>query len=171
MSTKDEWRKGYAMQSQADFNMLEFVQKNKEINKLVFECHKLQFLQMACEKLCKAHLIESGTPPSGVKSSHGYVAKPLPRILQHQFEVLGNKLGVWSKIDRHIRHLAEEIELLNPAIQRDGKRPDNCEYPWEDDQKTVHSPLRWAFNLSRLLTLPSGRTFLKLLRMAINDLF
>jgi hypothetical protein len=84
--------------------------------------------------------------------------------------VLGNKLGIWSKIDGHIRHLAGEIELLNPAIKRDGKRPDNCEYPWEDDQETVHSPLKWVFEISRLLTVPSGRTFLKLLRMAINEL-
>jgi hypothetical protein len=47
MSTKEEWRKGYAQQSQADFNMWEQIQKSKEIHKFVFECHKLLFLQMA----------------------------------------------------------------------------------------------------------------------------
>jgi hypothetical protein len=66
-----------------------------------------------------------------------------------------------------VRHLAEEIEVLNPAERRDGRRPDNCEYPWEAGNQVV-SPLEWSFNPLRLCTVPAGRTFIKLLRGAID---
>jgi len=66
---------------------------------------------------------------------------------------------------RHSRHLANEIEVLNPAVDRDGQRPDNCEYPWEDNNGVVRSPLDWTFQPSHLLTAPAGRTFLKIVRL------
>jgi hypothetical protein len=66
-----------------------------------------------------------------------------------------------------VRHLANEIELLNPAVRRDGRRPDNCEYPWETGDRVI-SPLDWSFHPLRLCTAPAGRTFLKLLRESIN---
>jgi hypothetical protein len=69
-----------------------------------------------------------------------------------------------------IRHLANEIEVLNPAVSRGGQRPDNCEYPWEDGKALVHSPLDWTFHPSRLCTAPAGRTFLKLVRESINSI-
>lgn len=70
----------------------------------------------------------------------------------------------------HTRHLAREIEMLAPAVRRGGQRPDNCEYPWEDDSGEIHSPLDWTFTVSSLLTAPAGRTFLKLVRAAIVEL-
>ncbi|MGP0063486.1 MAG: hypothetical protein ACLQGP_07810 [Isosphaeraceae bacterium] len=41
----------------------------------------------------------------------------------------------------HAHYLAREIEVLAPAVKRGGQRPDNCEYPWEDDAGTLHVPL------------------------------
>jgi hypothetical protein len=67
----------------------------------------------------------------------------------------------------HVAHLAREIELLNPVVQHAGHRPDNCEYPWERADQVV-SPLDHSFALSGLLVAPAGRTFLKLLRSAID---
>jgi hypothetical protein len=39
-----------------------------------------------------------------------------------------------------VRHLVEEIEVLNPSVRRNGQRPDNCEYPREAGEQVV-SPL------------------------------
>ena len=54
---------------------------------------------------------------------------------------------------RQIRHLANEIEVLNPTVRRDGHRPDNREYPWEAGDN-VMSPLDWTFTPLRLLYCP-----------------
>jgi len=50
MATNAEWALGYARQAEADFQTFEVIQ-----NLDIPECHKLQFLQMACEKLVKSH--------------------------------------------------------------------------------------------------------------------
>ena len=42
------------------------------------QCHKLLLLQMACEKLAKAHLIKGGRDPNTLQSSHATVAGTLP---------------------------------------------------------------------------------------------
>lgn len=125
---------------------------------------------MACEKLCKAYLIQGGTPPGSLQTSHGYVAGPLPAVIGQQIlHMKQNRRGIRGVL-ASVRHLANEIEVLSPAIDRNGQRPDNCEYPWEDGDGVVHSPLDWSFNPSHLCTAPAGRTFLKLVREAINRL-
>ena len=68
---------------------------------------------------------------------------------------------------RFVRQIAEEIEILNPSARRDGRRPENCEYPWVAGGR-VHSPLDWSFSPLRLCTEPAGRTFIKLVRGAID---
>lgn len=123
---------------------------------------------MACEKLCKAHLIDRGTPPDQLQPSHGYVARPLPVILR-QLIVSRKTSGDTQRLLKMIRLLAAEIELLNPAVDRHGRLPDNCEYPWQQGENVL-SPLDWTFNPTTLLTAPSGRTFIKLLRLAIDGL-
>lgn len=165
-----DWAKAYAQQADADFKAWELFEKYPEA--VAAECHKLLFLQMACEKLCKAHLIRSGSPPDTVQASHGYVANPLPIVIRRQMEHLNVKPSVARKVLEHVRHLAAEIEILNPAVRRDGLRPDNCEYPWatgNTNDATVLSPLSWTFHPSRLCVVPAGRTFLKLLRGAIDQ--
>ena len=57
MADHAAWAVGYARQSQADFQTFEKLQPMS-----VPECHKLQFLQMACEKLVKSHLDWTFTP-------------------------------------------------------------------------------------------------------------
>jgi hypothetical protein len=93
VSENADWVKAYARQADKDFVAWELYEKHPEA--VAAECHKLHFLQMACEKLCKAHR-EAG-----------------------------------------------------------------------DD---VISPLNWSFTPSRLCNAQAGRTFLKLLREAINSL-
>ena len=166
MSTPDDWARAYARQADADV----YTHDQLALDKSVPECHKLMFLQMACEKLPKAHLCAAGSAPKKLQSSHAYTAKTLPIIIKQQitFSGLDPKGAPW--VLQHSRHLAQEIEVLAPAVDRDGQRPDNCEYPWEDSGGQLHLPLEWTFTPSNLLTAKAGRTFLKLVREAIMRL-
>lgn len=165
MNIEEEWALGYARQAGADFKAWKLYQEHPEV--LVAQCHSLLFLQMACEKLCKAHLIGCGSEPQDLKSSHAYIAKHLPVIVRQEisFQKADVRRKAW--VLNHVKHLAREIELLNPAVDRDGRRKDNCEYPWESNGM-IFSPLDHCFSPSQLLTAPAGRTFVKLLASAIE---
>jgi hypothetical protein len=65
MADHAAWAVGYARQAQADFQTFEKLQMMP-----VPECHKLQFLQMAFEKLVKAHLCSERVDPSDLQTSH-----------------------------------------------------------------------------------------------------
>jgi len=166
MATGEEWALAYARQASADFRTFEAMQTMK-----VPQCHKLQFLQMACEKLAKSHLCGSkGFDVSKLRASHAWIAKHLPGIIRQRMAVLGYEPIRGLDIARQFKHLCQEIEILAPAIKRGGVRPDNCEYPWSDDKDKIHSPLDWTFQASNLLFVPRGRQFLKLVRGAIDDI-
>lgn len=166
MSRAADWAKAYARQAGADFATREFL----EGKDFVPACHKLMFLQMACEKLTKAHLCAAESDPIKLQSSHAYTAKNLPIVIrqQIQFSRVNPKGARW--IQKQFKHLAHEIEVLAPAVDRAGQRPDNCEYPWEDRSGQLHLPLEWDFAATNLLTARAGRTFLKLVREAIKRL-
>jgi hypothetical protein len=134
------------------------------------QCHRLLFLQMACEKLVKAHLCGAGSDPAALQASHAYVADTLPVVLRQQ-AVFVNFGGVNARLVlNQARHLAHEIDVLAPAVKRGGQRPDNCEYPWEDGLGTLHVPRDWSFQPTQLIVAPAGRTILKLIRGAIDRL-
>jgi hypothetical protein len=163
MATAAEWSTGYARQADADFKTFEALQPLP-----VPECHKLHFLQMACEKLVKAHLCSSGTDPAQLQGSHAFIRKHLPTVLR-QVAALVNFTGPQATaVLRRARQIAQEIDVLAPAVKRGGQRPDNCEYPWEDSSGTLHVPIDSTFPPTQLLLAPAGRTVLKLLRLAIN---
>jgi hypothetical protein len=65
------------------------------------------------------------------------------------------------------KRLAREIELLSPAVDNGGRRPDNCEYPWEDAKKKLWIPAEYHFSVGQLLFERHGRTTLKLIRAAV----
>lgn len=160
-----DWARAFARQADADFRSWELLEGRP--GSVATECHKLMLLQMACEKLCKAHLVLSGTSPSTLQSSHAYVANPLPIVIRQQMIHLKQSLKGMQGVLARIRQLANEIELLSPSVRRDHRRPDNCEYPWEVEGR-VMSPLDWSFAPTHLCTAPAGRTFLKLLRGSIE---
>ena len=165
MNGPADWARSYARQADKDLKAWELYEKHPEV--VAAECHKLLLLQMACEKLCKAHRIQSGTPPDSVQSSHAVIAHSLPSVIKAQLVYLNRAAREMKWVMDHVRPLAGEIELLNPAVKANGQRPDNCEYPWESGGKIV-SPLDWTFHPSHLVTVQAGRTFLKLLRGAID---
>jgi len=168
MSTPAVWAVNYARQADVDWRAWELYEKHPEA--VAAECHKLLFLQMACEKLCKAHLISKNSSPQELQTSHAYIASGLPLVVRQQILEMRRDLKGMKGVMRHVRYLANEIEVLNPAVDRGGRRPDNCEYPWEDEAGVLRSPLDWTFSPSQLLLVPTGRTFLKILRLAINRL-
>src|SRR4051812_30934849 len=124
MSRADDWARGYARQAEADFKTWEKLQNLDGVP----ECHKLMFLQMACEKLTKAHLCLAGSEPNNLQGSHAYIARNLPIIIRQQISISNPKNASW--VIKHSEHLSREIEMLAPAVRRSGQRPDNCEYPW-----------------------------------------
>ena len=163
MATGAQWAAAYARQADADFQTFQRLQDLP-----VPDCHRLLFLQMACEKLVKAHLCGTGTDPVAVQASHAYVAKTLPVVLRQQ-AVFVNFRGTKAEGTlTNANRLAQEIELLAPAVKRGGQRPDNCEYPWEDSTGALHTPIGWPFYPSALIDKPAGRTILKLIRGAID---
>lgn len=165
VSERADWALAYARQAPADLRAWELYEQHPEA--VAAECHKLLFLQMACEKLCKAYLIRAGTPPEDLQASHGYIAKPLPVVIRQFILDSGRDPNRMRGLLSLVRRLAGEIEVLNPAVRRDGHRPDNCEYPWQAGEDVV-SPLDWTFHPLRLVAVPGGRTFIKLLKGAIS---
>ena len=165
MATSAEWSLGYARQADADFCTFQLLQAST-----VPECHRLQFLQMACEKLVKAHLCGTGMDSATMQSSHACVSKILPIVLRQQAVFVNLQGGKVQELMKHARLLSQEIEILAPAVKRGNQRPDNCEYPWEDHGALLHVPLDWTFTPSQLVVMPDGRTILKLIRGAINRL-
>lgn len=166
MSTPEKWAEAFARQADADLRAWELYQQYPEA--VAAECHKLLFLQMACEKLCKAHVIRAGIhEPEDVQASHGFIEKHLPSILRQEITQGRNvpKNLRWAM--SQIRRLCGEIEILNPAMTRDNRRPDNCEYPWQSGENVL-SPLDHEFAPTQLLLAPFGRTFFRLLRRAIE---
>ena len=166
MSDPSDWAKAFALQADADFKTWECLQ----IQKAVPRCHGLMFLQMACETLCKAYRIASGTSPGNLQASHAHITKNLPSIIRQEISFRGQDVKKMRGVYQTAKHLAEEIEVLSPAVDRNGQRPDNCEYPWEDSIGLVHSPLDWTFHPSRMLTERGGPAFLKFVRLAIHRL-
>jgi len=130
---------------------------------------KLHFLQMACEKLAKAHLLKGGSRLEDLEQSHAYIAKHLPTIVRQQMILNGENERVANSVRDQCKRLAREIELLSPAVKDGGRREDNCEYPWEHGGK-LHVPAEWHFPNLDLLTEQGGRNILKRILEAINRL-
>src|SRR5258708_26532484 len=111
MATPDEWGSAYARQAQADVDAWDHLQESP-----LPQCQKLHFLQMACEKLAKAHLCKAGSRPENLQGSHAYIAANLPVILRNQLQLVNAKPAVVRRIVRFAKRLAREIELLSPAV-------------------------------------------------------
>jgi hypothetical protein len=165
MATPDEWGRAFARQGRADFDAWNVLQGSE-----LPECQKLHLLQMACEKLAKAHLCKAGSRPGDIQTSHAYIAKNLPLILREQLELERYAPGVIRGIVQFVRRLAREIELLSPSVDDGGKRPDNCEYPWEDGHGKLWIPAEYHFFTNQLLLERHGRNVLKLIAAAIQRL-
>ena len=136
------------------------------------ECQRLHFLQMACEKLVKAHLFAmGGHNPDLLRKTHAVIRKHLKRIVAHTL----NRLEPDGRRDRHrtliqfSNRLASEIEWLSPTCDDDGRRPSNTEYPWEENGE-LRIPMSYHFTLADQRQAPGFRSIAKLIHEAIQDL-
>ncbi len=163
------WSRAYAQQAQADLDAREVL-----LSVEVPACQHLHFLQMACEKISKAHRCLGGTDPETLMHSHGVAAKVLPQIARELLRrsAFATELPVSpSQIEPIVRQLAREVDLLTPAVDDDGRRPDNCEYPWEDSGGALHVPAEHGFGpLGTLHRHRAGTTFLKIVATAAAEL-
>lgn len=122
-------------------------------------CHRLHYLQMWLEKLCKAYLwLPDGTEE--LRMRHNVVAKVLPRMISEHWD----RIGFSQRPNlAEIRNLCREIDLLHPQIDDDGCRPDNVEYPWFSTNGDVVAPAapKVPFRLAKRLHSHTGRLLLK----------
>ncbi|MCY3022393.1 MAG: hypothetical protein NTW87_25715 [Planctomycetota bacterium] len=133
-------------------------------------CQQLHFLQMACEKLCKAHLYASGSQPDDLQHSHGYIGTVLPVIFRMRFsQAFDRELKNKAWLLQRVGHLAREINFLAPAVDDGGRRPDNCEYPWEEGG-ALFVPAEKQFTNLDFLKAQAGTLFVKLVDVAIEEL-
>jgi len=166
MADAAAWRVAFAKQAQADLDARDFLVSSPQLS----SCHQLHFLQMACEKLCKAHLCRHGSDPAEIQSSHAYIASVLPSIArQHLARTARQIPKSRSRVLGAIRKLARRIELLAPAVDAGGRHPANCEYPWETADGSIAVPAEFNFRFD-LLYEEGGRHLLKILRVAVREL-
>jgi hypothetical protein len=71
---------------------------------------------------------------------------------------------------RQFDHFAREIELLAPSVDDAGRRPDNCEYPWENTRGTVIVPAEFEFPELDIVTNAAGQELLRLIPRAIEQM-
>ena len=160
------WSSAFAQQAKSDLDAREWLLQKQQLPR----CHELHFLQMACEKVCKAHLMtRSGADPLSLQKSHAYVAKNLPVIAKQYFAQQAEHLPKHGHLIRSIRAIAEKIERLAPANDVGGTAPSNCEYPWIGPSGKIIIPAEHNFDLT-LLYEKAGVTLLKLLRIAAERL-
>jgi len=136
----------------------------------VHECHMLHYLQMATEKLSKAYLWRSGTPPPRshvgfmrfLRALLGRRRTDLRRIAK-VFEFARPKdMDAWVG---QIGSLAYMLQNLAPTEANNGPNP---EYPWPHEMPE-HCPALHSFELwSRLRDHVHGRNLLRFIERAIE---
>jgi len=162
-----DWRVAYAKQARSDLQTREAILQHTP---RLPSCQDLHYLQMCCEKICKAYLCWRGSDPKQLQSSHAYITNVLPQIVRHHLSRQSRQVqqnAGW--VLPAIRRLARQIELLAPSIDSDGSIPSNCEYPWEDSNGKVHVPAEHNFGLD-LLHAPAGVFLLKTLQVVVEEL-
>jgi hypothetical protein len=154
-ATDQDWATAYAKQALSDLDARE-----KLALAGAHKCHRLHFLQMAAEKVCKAHLT-SANGHENVRKTHAYIEKNLP-IIARLFCSTANDDNVMAQWEtREIKRIAGEIQVLAPACDGEGSRPDNSEYPWQDGHGDVRTPSEYKFpNID-----DESRTIIRLIRL------
>jgi hypothetical protein len=136
-----------------------------------YQCHALQALQMASEKIAKASFRVSGRRPKTL--THLGLSRFLRRLgtvrgtdQRRLAAVFGaSSFSEFERLLRRVRGVAYEIEKLPPAVA--GLERVNTEYPWPD-LDPQYTPAAWDFAVWTQLTRAEGRAFLRFLSRAIE---
>lgn len=166
MPTREEWAVAYACQARSDWDVF---CRMDALQDLPF-CHRLHYLQMACEKISKAYRArDTGIAVEDVTTHHVGFEKFVkafflsPQVKQG-FAGRDQQRQVSSQ---DARRIAAQVEKLAPAVDRKAN-PGNAEYPWEDGGRLV-VPCEHDFPNLALLKEPGGRAFLKLVGQAMDQ--
>ena len=134
-----DWHTGYLRQAISDYTIFKVLESVPDTPL----CHRLHYLQMATEKLAKGFL----TPPNGgaFEYTHKVFKAFLSVALSNQAirsQVgMTNQYAAYRSYLREMTPLAETIQNLSP----EGDDHPNPEYPWQDTQGNVISPLDYPF--------------------------
>lgn len=82
----DSWSTAFARQAASDLEIRRILGGHG-----VADCHRLHYLQMWLEKLCKADLWLPDARAGDNRFHHNVVAKVLPRLIQENWKRLGFK--------------------------------------------------------------------------------
>jgi len=143
------WSVAFARQAQSDLDAYELLASSA-----LPTSHRLHYLQMWLEKLCKAYQLRESPQ---IELTHQVVSKVLPKLIEENWTRVGSKFKPDMKI---IRDLCREIDLLHPQIDHGGKRPDKAEYPWAG-VAGIETPALWRFGVAQRLTTVPGRLLVK----------
>jgi hypothetical protein len=143
----------FAAEAASDMDAYDFLVKSS-----LPSSHRLHYLQMWLEKLCKAFLWLPDAAADDLRYKHNVVDKVLPRLIGQYWR----KIGFVERPDiSSIRELCREVDLLHPQVDDSGRRPDNVEYPWTATSGAAEVPALWKFPLVSRLYSNSGRLLLK----------
>ena len=123
------------------------------------ECHELHYLQMATEKLAKAYLWGTKTPPRQV---HASFIQFLRRAATDARIRRSLNVAQQSQFEEWIRSslpLARAVEMLSPGLAQNGPNP---EYPWPPALPMV-APVDHDFAISGELDAAKGRKLIDLI--------
>jgi hypothetical protein len=153
------WSTAFLRQAQSDLDTYEALAATS-----LPSCHRLHYLQMWLEKLCKAYLWLQATAMDDLpefKKSHNVVGKVLPGLIREHWR----RTGYSSVPDlTEIRSLCLEVDRLHPQIDDGGSRPDNVEYPWgvfRDGEPRFVAPADENFRIAERISRHTGRQMMK----------
>ena len=157
------WDRAFLEQARSDWDAREIVR-----SKPCAACHELHYLQMAAEKLGKAVLLRSGTPPDEVNSTHKTFVRFLKVAPRHPGlqEASGKSARQLREYVATLSPIADQIERLAPALAQSGP---NAEYPWRTPSGAIVAPASYEFTIARDLQEPHGRKLLALLELILEQ--
>lgn len=164
--TRDEWSRAYAKQGASDLSTYQVLRERQ-----VHPCHWLHYLQMASEKIAKAHQfrhtykdIESLlTQHQGlIEFINTYYRSP-----EMKARFAGREEQLRS-MQRDLTAFAAELQKLAPAVDRE-KSPSNAEYPWSNGV-TLTVPCEHTYAMSASFSQDVRRRFVQTLKEASQDL-
>jgi len=161
----------FARQAESDIDMFEIIRDQASVP----GCQKLHFVQMAFEKIVKAHMYKSVDERILV---HTVVEKHFPIIFRTYWARTNPRTPIHPPLFHNIEQLCHKIDMLCPAKPKPYKSQfpteydPNCEYPWiflNGSVQEVKSPLDYLFILAAMFRSPEFIELIKCLRDVIRQ--
>ena len=149
------WSSAFAEQATSDLDAYNLLARSN-----LPSSHRLHYLQMWLEKLCKVYLWmpEAGIDELELRAKHNVIEKVLPKLIK----VYWRHIGFGQRPDTsRIQEICREIDLLHPAIDDGTRRRDNVEYPWRGVSGQIEVPAKWSFPIAGRLYSHPGRLLLE----------